>query len=51
MYVYRLLLQTLVKEWVTLRSEFHLGTVIGCHLCNKPSRESESDWEMTASQT
>ncbi|CAI9531918.1 unnamed protein product, partial [Staurois parvus] len=34
----RLLLQTFVKEWVTLSqelSEFKRGTVIGCHLCNK----------------
>ena len=33
-----------MKEWVTLRGsgnlkEFQCGTVIGCHLCNKSSRE------------
>ncbi|CAI9585498.1 unnamed protein product, partial [Staurois parvus] len=37
----RLLLQTYVKEWVPLRSSVNssVGTVIGCHLCNKSIHE------------
>ncbi|CAI9586940.1 unnamed protein product, partial [Staurois parvus] len=36
--VCRVLLQTFVKEWVSL-SEFKRVTVIGCHLCNKSIHE------------